>query len=78
MPRKIFTNGDVLPASDVNTYLMDQAVMTFTNSTARSTAIPTPIQGMVTYLTASDEYQYWDGTAWVAFGGGGDAVLVEY
>jgi hypothetical protein len=65
MPRKVFTAGEVLAAADVNSFLMNQSVMTFTNSTARSSAIGTATAGMVTYLTASDEYEYWNGTAYV-------------
>jgi hypothetical protein len=62
MPFKTFTNGSVLPASDVNTYLMDQMIMTFANSTARSTAITSPSAGMITYLSDTDSFEYWDGT----------------
>ena len=50
MPRKVFTAGEILTAADVNTNLMDQAVMVFADSTARTAAIPTPVEGMVTYL----------------------------
>lgn len=78
MPRKIFTNGDVLPASDVNTYLMNQAVMTFADSTARTTAIPTPSQGMVTYLVDVDEFQYWNGTEYLQLASGSAVPLIEY
>jgi hypothetical protein len=62
MPFKTFTNGSVLPASDVNTYLMDQMIMTFANSSARATAITAPISGMITYLADTDSFEYWDGT----------------
>ena len=50
MPRKVFVAGEILTAADVNTNLMDQAVMVFADSTARTAAIPTPVEGMVTYL----------------------------
>jgi hypothetical protein len=64
MAYKVFTNGSVLPASDVNTYLMDQMIMTFANSTARATAITTPSAGMITYLADTDTFEYWDGTSY--------------
>jgi hypothetical protein len=48
MPRKDFLDGDALPASDLNTYLMDQAVQTYATTTARNTALPTPTDGQVT------------------------------
>jgi hypothetical protein len=62
---KVFTNGSVLNASEVNENLMNQAVITFSNSTARSSAITTPVEGMITYLEDSNSYQSWDGSAWV-------------
>jgi hypothetical protein len=61
---KVFTNGSVLNASEVNDNLMNQAVITFTNSTARASAITSPIEGMLTYLADTDTYQFWNGTAW--------------
>lgn len=64
MPRKNFLNGYPLPASDINTYLMDQAVMTFASATARTSAIATPTEGMLTWLEDSNKYQYYNGTAW--------------
>jgi hypothetical protein len=47
-----FTAGSVLTAAQVNTYLMQQTVMTFTNEAARDAAITSPSEGMVSYLTA--------------------------
>jgi len=61
---KVFTNGSVLNASEVNDNLMNQAVITFTNSTARASAITSPVEGMVTYLADTDTYQFWNGSAW--------------
>jgi hypothetical protein len=72
MPRKTFTAGDVLTASDMNTFLMDQSVMTFADSTARGSAIGTAIaqEGMLTYLADTNAYEYWDGTAYEPLVGG--------
>ena len=78
MPKKTFTNGDVLPASDVNTYLMEQAVMTFANSAARTSALTSPVAGMVTYLIDTDTYEYWDGTEYAPFGAGPEVLTLEY
>jgi hypothetical protein len=77
MPRKEFVAFTRLDASDVNTYLMDQSVMTFATSAARTTAIPTPAEGMVTYLEDSNSLQVWDGTAWTLAGGvsSGNAII---
>jgi hypothetical protein len=62
----------------MNEYLMNQSVITFSNSTARGSAITTPVEGMITYLEDTQTYESWDGSAWVAFGGGassGNAII---
>jgi hypothetical protein len=62
---KVFTNGSVLNASEMNEYLMNQAVITFSNSTARSSAITSPVEGMVTYLEDSQTLETFNGTSWI-------------
>jgi hypothetical protein len=64
MPKKTFTAGEVLSASDVNTFLMDQSVMTFADSTARGSAIGTATEGMLTYLADTNVFEYWDASAY--------------
>jgi hypothetical protein len=64
MPRKVFTAGEVLAAADVNSFLMNQAVMTFADSTARGSAIGTAVEGMLVYLEDTNTYQTWNGSAW--------------
>ena len=66
MPRKTFTAGEVLAAADVNNFLMDQAVQTYTDSTARESAVSTATApaGLVTYLEDEDKFEYWDGAAY--------------
>jgi hypothetical protein len=44
---------------------MNQSVIAFSNSTARSSAITSPVEGMITYLEDSNSYQSYDGSAWV-------------
>jgi len=68
MAYKSFTAGTTALASDMNTYLMNQSVMVFTNSTARDTALSGVLtEGMIAYLTASDHYTIYNGSAWVIF-----------
>lgn len=64
MPRKVFVNGNVLTDTDLNTFLMNQTVMTFAGTAARSSAIGTAIEGMVTYLEDSNTITVWDGAVW--------------
>ena len=77
--RKVFSAGEVLTAVNVQGYLMDQTVMVFASSAARSSAIGTAIsEGMMSYLADTNEVSVYDGTAWVSVGGGGgfDAFLL--
>jgi hypothetical protein len=79
---KLFTSGSVLTAAQVNTYLMDQAVMRFANEAARTAAFggagePVLASGMVSYLIDIASVQVYDGSAWVAIGGGADVLQVQ-
>lgn len=64
---KTFVDGDVLTAAEVNTYLMQQAVMVFDDATDRSTELgATVAEGMVSYLKDSDLVQFYDGSSWLS------------
>jgi hypothetical protein len=65
MPRKDFEAFSRLDASDVNTYLMDQAVQTFASSAARGSAIGTATEGMVSYLDDINSVELYNGSGWV-------------
>ena len=73
--RKVWGAGDVLAAADVNGYLMDQSVMAFANATARTAAVGTPSQGMVSYLQDTSTLQVY-GTAWADVSNPGDITAV--
>jgi hypothetical protein len=63
---KLFATGDVLTAAQVNTYLMQQTVMVFASSAARTTALSGVIaEGMVSYLQDTNSLEVYDGSAWV-------------
>ena len=64
MPRKEFEGFTRLDASDVNTYLMDQSVMSFAGTAARGSAIATPVEGMASYLEDSNLVSIYDGSSW--------------
>lgn len=59
---KTFASGDVLTASEVNSYLMKQAVIVC-DASADYPASPT--EGMVVYDKALDAYLGYSGSAWV-------------
>jgi hypothetical protein len=64
---KTFTNS-TLTAAEMNTYLMQQTVMTFASAAARTTAFSaaslSPSEGMVSYLLDTNQIQVYDGTNW--------------
>ena len=60
---KTFNAGDVLTASDVNTYLMKQAVIACTSGSRPSS----PVEGMVIYQTDTDSLHFYTGSAWKRF-----------
>lgn len=72
--RKVFTAGEVLEASEVNGYLMDQTIMVFASTAARDSGIPSPSEGMHVYISDINAFQYWDGAAWQDQGGGGGGL----
>ena len=68
---KLFNTGDVLTAAQVNTYLQEQTVMVFANSTARTTALSGVLaEGMMSYLQDTNSVEFYNGTSWVALASG--------
>ena len=51
---RTFANSEVLTASNVQNYLMEQTVMSFASTGARDTQITAPEQGMVAYVRSGD------------------------
>jgi hypothetical protein len=65
---KEFTTGDVLTAADANGYLASQVVMVFASAAARTSAIASPQEGMISYLKDTNSTEYYSGSAWAAVG----------
>jgi hypothetical protein len=64
--RRTFIATEVLTAANVNGYLMDQAVMVFAGTAARSSAIGTALsEGMVTYRSDFNVLEVYDGANFV-------------
>jgi hypothetical protein len=73
----LFATGNVLTAAQVNTYLMQQSVMVFASSTARTTALSGVVsEGMVTYLLDTNSLEYYDGAAFQPVSNPGDITGV--
>lgn len=63
---RTFAAGEVLTASNTQNYLMDQAVMSFADATARDAAVTAPEEGMHAVLRDVDTVTLYTGSAWVA------------
>jgi hypothetical protein len=74
---KEFTTGDVLTAADANGYLASQVVMVFADAAARTTAITSPQEGMISYLKDTNATQYYSGSAWVTIGGSASPLTTK-
>ena len=61
--------SEVLTSNDVDGYLMQQTVMVFASSAARTSAFTaaslSPSEGMVSYLSDVNQLQVYDGSSWV-------------
>jgi hypothetical protein len=66
MAYKVFTNGSVLNASEINENLMRQSIAVFSNASARTAAITSPVEGQLTYLEDTNLYSMWNGSSWVS------------
>jgi hypothetical protein len=62
---RTFTAGDVLTASQVNTFLMEQTIQVYANTAARSSAVTSPSEGMFAYLQDTDQLSFYNGSAWI-------------
>jgi hypothetical protein len=63
---KSFVNGNVLLASEVNTYMMEQQIMVFADGSARDAAITSPSEGMFAFLKDDDKLTVYK-TSWGDF-----------
>lgn len=61
MGYKLWTTNELLTSSDVNNYLMRQAVIVCTSGTRPSS----PTEGMTIYETDTDNFSWYSGSGWV-------------
>jgi hypothetical protein len=73
---KDFTTGEVLTANDVDGYLM-QGVWVFASAAARTSAVPSPQEGNMSFLKDTNSTEYYSGSAWVAVAGAGGGAYTE-
>ena len=63
---KLFADGNVLTASEVNTFMMEQQIMVFADAAARDAAILSPSEGMFAFLKDTDTLTVYT-TSWGDF-----------
>ena len=63
---KSFADGNVLTASEVNTFMMEQQIMVFASAAARDAAILSPSEGMFAFLKDTDKLTVYK-TSWGDF-----------
>ena len=54
-----------------------RAVTPYADSSARTTAVPSPVEGQMSYLLDTNAVEVYDGTAWTSISGGGGASGFE-
>lgn len=73
---KVYATGDLITATEFNTFLQEQVIMVFANSTARDSAVSSPSEGMFCFLKDTDTLQFYSGSTWASFIGEGDITGV--
>jgi len=71
---KEFVAGETLDEDEINDFLM-QGMLVFAGTAARGSAIPAPVEGQFSFRTDDDVVEFYDGSDWVEFSGGGVEVL---
>lgn len=73
---KVWATGDLVNASDLNTYIQEQVVMVFADASARNSAVSSPAEGMFAFLKDTNVLTFYDGSSWANFIGEGDITAV--
>jgi len=73
---KVWSTGDLVNATDFNSYLQEQVVMRFDDSTQRDSQVTSAEEGMFCFLKDTNTLQFYDGSAWQNFIGEGDITGV--
>lgn len=53
-----------------------RGVTPYADASARTTAVPSPVEGQMSYLLDTNAVEVYDGSAWTAISGGGGAAGV--
>lgn len=77
--RRVFVPGEVLTATNVQGFLMDQTIMVFADDATRDSTISAPTDGMFCYSQATNSLSFFNGSAsaFQPFTAGGGAGLQD-
>lgn len=67
MPFKLFQNGNILTAQEVQEYMMNQQMMVFASEAARDASITSPTEGMFVFLKDAERLTVFRNSAWRNF-----------
>ena len=73
---KVYATGDLITATEFNTFIQEQVVGVFASASARESAITSPSEGMFAYLKDTNALTFYDGSSWASFIGEGDITGV--
>jgi len=74
---KDWTVGEVVTEPDFQSFIQNQVVQVYADSTARGTALGTAVsEGMISYLEDTNAVEYYSGSAWVGVSNPGDITAV--
>ena len=74
---KSYSTGDLISATEFQTFIQAQVVQVYADSSARDTALGTSdAEGMFCFLKDTNTLQFYDGSSWVNFIGEGDITGV--
>ena len=62
---RTWSTADLVSASDFSTYVQDQVVGVYTSTSNRSSELASPAEGQISYLTDSNVFSIYNGSAWV-------------
>lgn len=75
---KVWATGDLVNAVDFNNYVQEQVCMVFATTSARDSAVSSPEEGMLCYISATNNLMTYSGSAWVSIYNAQDSVLSKF
>ena len=62
---RTWSTADLVSAADFSTYIQDQVVGVYTSDSNRSSELASPAEGQVSFLTDTNVFSIYNGSAWV-------------